>query len=77
MRPACAMLPQVLASARAATSLGCMGNRVYTGLPDDEMWHTLPGARLDTIVEKLSTIVAANSAVAAFHAGRVEAARAQ
>ena len=44
IRPACAMLPQVLSSGRTTTSLGCIGNRVYTGLPDDEMWHTLPGA---------------------------------
>jgi uncharacterized protein (DUF169 family) len=72
MRPACAMLPQVLASERAATSFGCTGNRVYTGLPDDEMWHTLPGAHLPTIIEKLSAIVGANSAIAAFHEGRVE-----
>jgi len=74
MRPACAMLPQVLASARAATSFGCMGNRLYTGLPDGEMWHTLPGASLDAIVGKLSTIAAANRAIAAFHEGRMEAA---
>ena len=39
------MLPQVLSSGLSSTSSGCIGNRVYTGLPDDEMWHTLPGAR--------------------------------
>jgi uncharacterized protein (DUF169 family) len=75
MRPACAMLPQVLSSGLASTSSGCMGNRIYTGLPDVEMWHTLPGARLDAIVEKLSTIEEANRAIAAFHEGRVAAAQ--
>jgi uncharacterized protein (DUF169 family) len=74
MRPACAMLPQVLSSGRASTSLGCIGNRTYTGLPDDEMWHTLPGAHLDAIVGQLSTIVEANRAVGAFHQARVAAA---
>jgi uncharacterized protein (DUF169 family) len=71
IRPACAMLPQVLTSGRATTSLGCIGNRVYTGLPDDEMWHTLPGARLDAIMEKLTTVVQANHALSKFHEGRV------
>jgi len=75
MRPACAMLPQVLSSGLASTSSGCIGNRIYTGLPDDEMWHTLPGARLDAIVEKLSTIEEANRSLAAFHEGRVAAAQ--
>ena len=75
MRPACAMLPQVLSSGLASTSSGCIGNRVYTGLPDDEMWHTLPGARLDAIVEKLSVVDEANRALAAFHEGRVAAAQ--
>jgi len=75
LRPACAMLPQVLSSGLASTSSGCIGNRVYTGLPDDEMWHTLPGARIDAIVEKLSTIEEANRALAAFHEGRVAAAQ--
>jgi uncharacterized protein (DUF169 family) len=71
MRPACAMLPQVLSSGHSTTSLGCMGNRVYTGLPDDEMWHALPGARLDAIMEKVSIIVEANQAIRAFHEARL------
>jgi uncharacterized protein (DUF169 family) len=75
LRPACAMLPQVLSSGLASTSSGCIGNRVYTGLPDDEMWHTLPGARLGAIVEKLLVIEEANRALAAFHEGRVVAAQ--
>ncbi len=71
IRPACAMLPQVLSSHRATTSLGCIGNRVYTGLPDDEMWHTLPGAILDAIIDKLPTVVQANRALSNFHAARI------
>ena len=33
-RPTCAALPQALDSRRPAMSLGCIGNRVYTGLAD-------------------------------------------
>jgi uncharacterized protein (DUF169 family) len=75
LRPACAMLPQVLSSGLASTSSGCIGNRVYTGLPDDEMWHTLPGARIDAIVDKLLIIEEANRALEAFHEGRVASAQ--
>jgi uncharacterized protein (DUF169 family) len=71
IRPACAMLPQVLSTGRATTSLGCIGNRVYTGLPDDEMWHTLPGARLEAIMETLTTVVQANRVLSDFHQRRV------
>jgi uncharacterized protein (DUF169 family) len=71
MRPACAMVPQVLGSGRATTSLGCIGNRVYTGLPDDEMWHAIPGARLDAVVGKLLIVAHANDQLAKFHEARV------
>lgn len=74
IRPACAMLPQVLASCRTTTSLSCIGNRVYTGLPDDEMWTTLPGAHLDAIMDKLTDVVQANRTLSNFHTGRVAAA---
>ena len=73
IRPACAMLPQVLATSRTTTSLGCIGNRVYTGLPDDEIWSTLPGARLDEIMEKLAIVVQANHTLSMFHTGRMAA----
>ncbi len=71
IRPACAMLPQVLTTGRTTTSLGCIGNRVYTGLPDDEMWQTIPGARLDDIMEKLTAVVQANLSLSKFHEGRI------
>ena len=74
IRPACAMLPQVLGTSRTTTSLGCVGNRVYTDLPDDEMWTTLPGARLDEIMEKLPNVVQANLTLSLFHTGRIAAA---
>jgi uncharacterized protein (DUF169 family) len=64
----------VLATSRTTTSLGCIGNRVYTGLPDDEMWTTLPGARLDEIMEKLTNVVQANRTLSMFHTGRIAAA---
>ena len=45
-RPACAMIPAVLGGPTGVTSLGCIGNRVYTGLGDDELYFTIPGPKI-------------------------------
>jgi len=73
-RPACAMLPHVDGSGRSVTSLGCIGNRVYTGLPDDEMYFTLSGSMLGAVMDKLDTIIQANRALEQFHTERRAAA---
>ena len=70
-RPTCAAIPAVMQSGRTATNLGCIGNRVYTGLPDDELYFIIAGAQLEAIVEKLVTIARANSELEKFHRGRV------
>src|SRR5688572_24544993 len=45
-RPTCAALPQVMKTGQGVASLGCIGNRVYTGLADDEMYFALPGGEV-------------------------------
>ncbi len=72
-RPACAMLPAAIDTGRAHMSLGCIGNRVYTGLGDGELYWSIPGARLAAIAEKLAAIVGANRALAEMHAARARA----
>lgn len=69
-RPACAMIPEAMSSARGNTSLGCIGNRVYTGLADAELYFTIPGARLADVVAKLEAIVRANQALQQYHEQR-------
>jgi uncharacterized protein (DUF169 family) len=69
-RPACAMVPHAQSENRAVTSLGCIGNRVYTGLGDNELYFTMPGDKVDAIVAKLETIVRANAALEQFHVER-------
>ncbi len=76
-RPACSMIPEAMRAARGNTSLGCIGNRVYTGLGDDELYFTVPGARLDEVVLKLETIVHANRELEQYHEGRRQALGAQ
>lgn len=71
VRPACAMVPQVLGSGRSTESFGCIGNRVYTGLPDGEAWYAVPGAKLGEILEKLRALTRANRELERFHRGRL------
>lgn len=69
-RPACAMLPQAISSASSVASVGCIGNRVYTGLDDEEMYLTVPAPSLGAMLEKLDTIINANVELEKFHRQR-------
>ena len=69
-RPTCAILPESLQSGRTTASFGCIGNRVYTGLGDDEGYYAIPGAHVPEVVNKLSVIVEANRRLHQFHKAR-------
>ena len=69
-RPTCAILPDSLRSGQATASFGCIGNRVYTGLGDDEAYYVLPGSFVEQIIERLITLVEANRQLKAFHRSR-------
>ena len=69
-RPTCAAIPAVIQGGRGVSSLGCIGNRVYTALSDDDFYFAFPGKHIDPIVEKLETIVNANQALAEYHQQR-------
>jgi uncharacterized protein (DUF169 family) len=69
-RPTCAALPQAMKTGQGVASLGCIGNRVYTGLGDDEMYFVLPGGQVKAVAEKLATIVHANSELEKYHKAR-------
>src|ERR1700690_918089 len=47
-RPTCMALPAALQHG-TITSLGCMGNRVYTGLGEDELYVVLRGKDLENV----------------------------
>jgi len=70
-RPTCAAIPEVMQESRFVTNLGCVGNRVYTGMDDNELYVVLPGERVEAVQEKLEAIVSANQALETFHGGRV------
>jgi uncharacterized protein (DUF169 family) len=72
-RPTCAAVPEALRSQAGVASLGCIGNRVYTGLADDELYFALPGKSLAAVTEKLEAIVNANRALEEYHRAKLTA----
>ncbi|MEP6601279.1 MAG: DUF169 domain-containing protein [Nitrospirota bacterium] len=69
-RPTCSVLPEALQSGRSATSFGCIGNRVYTGLGDDEGYYAIPGVHVTEVVSRLALITDANRRLEQFHQSR-------
>jgi uncharacterized protein (DUF169 family) len=72
-RPACAMIPQAAGAGAGVASVGCIGNRVYTELGDDELYFAVPGGALLRVLEQLDVMLAANAALEAFHKQRAAA----
>jgi uncharacterized protein (DUF169 family) len=69
-RPACAMIPQAAVSGSSVASVGCIGNRVYTGLGDDELYLTVPGSSVAAVLAQVDAIASANRALEQFHRAR-------
>jgi uncharacterized protein (DUF169 family) len=70
-RPTCMALPASLQFG-AIASLGCIGNRVYTGLDEDELYMVLRGKDLESVAEALHVISSANRALRDYARGRRE-----
>jgi uncharacterized protein (DUF169 family) len=69
-RPTCMAIPASLAGNSVVSSLGCVGNRVYTGLADEEFYTVISGKQLEALVAQIGTITAANTTLAEYHMGR-------
>ena len=68
-RPTCMAIPAALASG-VASSLGCVGNRVYTGLADEEFYSVIRGDALESLIAEMTTITAANVMLSQYHKDR-------
>ena len=68
-RPTCMALPAALAQG-VVVSTGCIGNRVYTDLGEDELYVAVPGKDLVRIEDEVETIAADNSKLSEYHRGR-------
>jgi uncharacterized protein (DUF169 family) len=51
-------------------SLGCIGNRVYTGLGEEEMYVVVRGKDVAAIADALGVITSANAALSDYAKGR-------
>jgi uncharacterized protein (DUF169 family) len=69
-RPTCMALPAAIQNGVVA-SAGCIGNRVYTDIGEDELYVAVPGAALESVIHELETIVSANARLADYHQGRL------
>ena len=69
-RPTCAFIPAAMESGHTIPSLGCIGNRVYTALGDDELYFAIPGSRVADLTAELEKIVSANRTLQSFHEER-------
>jgi uncharacterized protein (DUF169 family) len=68
-RPTCMALPAAMQSG-LILSLGCMGNRVYTGLGESELYFVVRARDLAALADALDVITAANSALQQYAQGR-------
>ena len=68
-RPTCTAIPAALSSG-LASSLGCVGNRIYTGLADEEFYSVIRADTLAALAQEISTVTAANVMLTQYHRDR-------
>jgi uncharacterized protein (DUF169 family) len=67
-RPACAVVPQIMNTGRAALSMGCCGARAYLDtFRDDVAIFGLPGKNLGAYCERIEALAKANAILSKFH----------
>jgi uncharacterized protein (DUF169 family) len=67
-RPACAVVPQVMNTGRAALSLGCCGARAYLdSLNAGTAIFAIPAEKLDLYSSRIESLAKANSVLSKFH----------
>ena len=68
-RPTCMALPASIVQGVIA-STGCVGNRVYTDLGEDELYVMIPGKDVARVAAEAQTIASANLKLSEYHQGR-------
>jgi uncharacterized protein (DUF169 family) len=71
-RPTCMALPASL-EAGVIASTGCIGNRIYTDLGQDELYVAVPGRDVSRIADEIQTIASANAKLTEYHRERRQA----
>ena len=68
-RPTCMVIPAALAHGVVA-SAGCIGNRVYTGLDEADLYVAVAGGDLLKVTRELGTVAMANNTLLMYHQER-------
>lgn len=68
-RPTCMALPVAIAKG-TVMSTGCIGNRVYTDMGDDQLYVAVPGKDLSKVAREIETIASANAQLLEYHLSR-------
>jgi uncharacterized protein (DUF169 family) len=68
-RPTCMAIPAAMLHGMV-TSAGCIGNRVYTNIGDQELYAAIPGHALELVAQELEATATANSTLEQFHRER-------
>ena len=68
-RPTCMAVPAAMALGMVA-STGCVGNRVYTGVDEGDLYAVVPGSALARLAQETATIGEANAKLLAYHSQR-------
>lgn len=69
-RPTCAALPAAMAASRPVMSLGCIGMRTFTRVPEDLMLGVIPAGEAPAFLDAIDTAVRANEAMRPFYEGQ-------
>jgi uncharacterized protein (DUF169 family) len=71
-RPTCMAIPAAIQGGVIGSS-GCIGNRVYTEIGEDELYVAIRGSDLEKVVAELDTIINANNDLREYHRTRKKA----
>jgi len=66
-RPSCAVLPLSVQKSLLSISFGCVGNRTFTAVRDDEMYLGLPAARWSDFLDRLIEVQRSNLTMANYY----------
>ena len=69
-RPTCTMIPAVMKNQQSAMSLGCIGNRVYNELGDEEFYGAFHSSQISSLIDRLKATANANYQLQRFHFSR-------
>jgi uncharacterized protein (DUF169 family) len=68
-RPTCMALPAAMSMGMVA-STGCVGNRVYTGAEEGELYAAIPGKDLERLASATGAIASSNAKLLEYHQAR-------